>query len=307
MKCPLLKKSQSLFLVIALILLLSSYFNQNSVIDIEGTWKVDDDTIVNYTIEKASWTIQIGDQIMESEGANFKGVKVAPTNTFDVEIINVDEQFGVEFIVDNSTATVSGEIASDLFLFELDKFLYYPEQEALRLSLQGFNSQEIIIGPKMISWFFVEPEDSLWNHCREIADIDYHKSRENNYDYEAYFESDFEIRENQAIFDMYMYGSFVNDTLETDMSFNHNIKFVWDSLTGILLGYRISSSVSGSIEDVILSESIEIVCKESSYSLPGFKFYNYTGFISGYQIAITFVGLSAGVIFSILLRRKRKN
>ena len=307
MKCSLNKKPQSLFLVITFILVLSPYLSQNLAVNIEGTWEIDDETVVNYTIEGASWGVQIGDQSIGGEGVNFKGVKIAPSNSFDVEVVNVDEQFGVEFIIDNSTATASGEISSDLFLFELDQFLYYPEQEALRLSIQGFNRQEIILGPGMVSWFFVEPEESLWEHFREIANIDYHKSKESNYDYEAYFESFFEIRENQAIFDMYMYGSFVNDTLEIDMNFNHNIKFVWDSLTGILLGYRISSSVSGSIEELVLSESIGIICKESSYSLPGFKVYNYSGFISGYQIAITFAGLSAGVIFSIFVKRKRKN
>jgi len=304
-KYPLIKKSQSLFLVIGIILILSPYFNQNSTMDIEGIWEVDDDTIVNYTIEEANWEVQIGDQSEVGEGANYKGVKVIPTETFDVEVTNVDEQFGVEFIVDNSTATASGDIATDLFLFELSQFLYFPEQEAFRLSLQGFNSSEIVHGPEMISWFFVEPDDSLWDYLREIADIEFHKNRETNYEYEAYFESYFEIREEQAIFDMYMYGSFVNDSLEVDMNFNHNIKFVWDSITGILLGYRISSSVSGSIEEMILSHSVVIVCRENSYSLPGFKFFNYSGFISGYQIAITFVGLSAIVIFSIVIKRKK--
>lgn len=307
MKYPLKKKTQSLFLVIAFVLLLSPYFKQNSTIYIEGAWGIDEDTVVNYTIEEANWKVQIGDQFVESEGANYKGVKVTPSNTFEVEVVTVDEQFGVEFIVDNSTATTSGEITSDLFLFDLNKFLYYPEQETLRLSLQGFNSQEIIHGPEMNSWFFVEPEDSLWDHFREIADIEYHKSRENNYDYEAYFEAYFEIRENEALFDMYMYGSFVNETLETDMTFNHNIKFVWDSLTGILLGYRISISLSGSVEELFVSELVEIVCKESSYSLPNFKFNNYSGLISGYQIAITFTGLAVGVIVSIFSKRKRKN
>ncbi len=301
------KKQQSLFLIIIFILILSPYFGKNSVIDIESVWKVDDKTVVNYTIEDASWNIQIGDQLSGSEGVNFKGVKVAPSNTFDVEIISVDEQLGIEFIVDNSTATASGEIASDLFLFELEKFLYYPEQEILRLSLQGFNKQEIDLGPEMNSWFFVEPEDSLWDHFREIASIDYHKSKESNYDYKAYFESFFEIQENQAILDIYIHGSFVNDSLEIDINFSHNIKFIWDSLTGILLGYRISTSVSGTLEEVIIYESIEIICKESSYSLPGFKFYNYSGFISGYQFVITFVSLSALVICSIVIKRKRKN
>ena len=31
-----------------------------------------------------------------------------PTETFDVEITNVDQKSGVEFFVDNSTATSSG-------------------------------------------------------------------------------------------------------------------------------------------------------------------------------------------------------
>ena len=306
MNHPLNKKSQPIFFVIISILLLSLFVSANTSIYTRGVWEINDSTTVTYEIETAYWEIGIGDRSIGSDGANFGNVKVDPTNTFDVEVDSIDENFGVEFTVDNSTASASGLISTDLFLYELAEFLYYPQQEVLKLSMQGFNAQEFEHGPQMISWFFVEPEESLWAYLAELTNLDYHQTKENNYEYKAYFEGDFEIRDDQALFDAYMYGSFANETLAVDMDFNHNIKFVWDSLTGVLLGYRISTIFSGTVDGLNIGESVEIICSKAGYTLPGFKFYNYSGIISGYEITIAVIGISAIVITSFIVNKKKK-
>ena len=293
-------------LTVTTLILFALLIPMKTTIYTQSTWYVDDDTTVSYTIEKAEMTAQMGDLKVESEGVVFEDVMVKPSNSFDVEVISVDDVFGIEYEVDNSTASTNGEIASDLFAFQFTQFIYYPEEEALRLSMQGFNSQEYIHGPNMINWFFVEPEESLWNLFEELTDIEFHKSRENNHDYEAYFEGFFEIRDEQAIFDLYMYGSFTNETTEIDMNFNHNIKFVWSSISGILLGYRISTSLSGTIQELYTSESISIVCSENSYTLPGFKFYNYSGFISGFEITVAIISLTIVTFIGVNIKKRIK-
>ena len=295
-----------LLLTVTTLILFGLFIPMRTSIFTQSTWYVDDDTTVSYTIEKAEMTARMGDLQVESEGVVFENVKVKPSNSFDVEVISIDNEYGIEYEVDNSTTSASGEIATDLFLFQFTQFAYYPEQETLRLSIQGFNSQEYIHGPNMINWFFVEPEESLWDYFEEIADIEYHKSRENNHDYEAYFEGFFEIRDEQAIVDLYMYGSFTNETTEIDMNFNHNIKFVWSSVTGILLGYRISTTLSGTVKELIVSESISIVCSKNDYSLPGYKFYNYSGFISGFEIAVAIISLTIVTFIGFNIKKRKK-
>lgn len=289
-----------------IIILLANASLLAKILDTKSQWKISTGTSVEYTLEEANWTVQYGELSESGEGSQFDSVKINPLGTFEVKAIDVDDQWGVEFLVDNSTEVSTGVTTTDAFVFEFVKFIYYPAEECERISNEGFNSVRIKHGPNMPAWFFIEPNQEIWDYLTEISDIEFHKTRENNYDFEAYFESFFELRDNQAIFDLHMYGDFINDTLETDMQFDHNIKFVWQESSGILLGYRIISDLSGDYENQTITENLLITCKQTEYSLPDFKFYAYTGFIPGYGFGITVISLIFLLAFGILVKKHRK-
>ncbi|HUU76991.1 MAG TPA: choice-of-anchor S family protein [candidate division Zixibacteria bacterium] len=298
-----LNRHIKLLFVIVLIVNISLFAK---ILDTKGQWKISTGTSVEYTIEEANWTVQYGDLSESGEGSQFDNVKINPSGTFEVEVINVDDQWGVEFVVDNSTEVSTGVITTDTFVFEFVKYLYYPAEECARITTEGFNSVSIKHGPYMPAWFFIEPNQELWDYFDEISAIEFHKTKENNFDFEAYFESFFELRDNQAIFDLHMYGDFINDTLETNMQFDHNIKFVWQESSGILLGYRVNSYLSGEYENQTITENLLMTCKQTEYSLPDFKFYAYTGFIPGYGFGITIISLIFLLTFGFLIKKQKK-
>ena len=277
-----------------------------NILESKSEWKVSTGISAEYTLEEANWSVQYGELSELGEGGQFNNIKINPTETFEVEVIDVDDQWGVEFSVDNSTEISMGVTTTDGFIFEFTKFVYYPSEECARISIEGFNSVRIKHGPDIPAWLFIEPTQDLWDYFDEIEEIEYHKTRENNYDFEAYFEAFFELTNNQAIFDLHMYGDFINETLETDMQFDHNIKFIWQESSGILLGYRINSYLSGDFENQTISETLLMTCKQTEYSLPGFKFYAYTGFIPGFGFKTALISLVLLFALGIIIRKNKK-
>lgn len=288
-------------LAIIFLFLSSNFVNFSS-----ATWGVSDDFEVDYVLENAEWTITHSENEQTGTGAQYKEINIPLNEVFEVTVDSVDEVWGVQFIVDNTTDTTNGFLTNDLFMLQFEHFLYYPAIESERLYSQGFDIEEITRGPFLIDWFFVEPTDDLWDFLVEVANIQYHQERENNYDYEAYFESDVEKAENEVVFDINMYGDFINSTLEIDMQFQHNIKFIWEEDSGKLLGYRISTSFSGTFYGLFISESLDLVLKENNYSLPNFKFVNYTGLIPGFTMFISMVSLIVFVSIIVKIRRNKK-
>ncbi|MFW9922747.1 MAG: choice-of-anchor S family protein [Candidatus Thorarchaeota archaeon] len=297
-KNPALKLIASLTIILLIII-------SNVKYPVQGSWQISDGTKVDYLLESANWTVYYGLDTATGEGCRYNDIKVKPNNEFEIKVNDVDDVWGIEYEINNSTDSSIGSISTALFLLEFEHFLYYPTEECIRLFSEGFNENEISLGPNMFGWFFIEPSEALWSYFNEIIDIEYHKSRSSIFDYQAYFESFFERREKQAIFDVNMYGDFINDTLEVDINFQHNIKFIWNDTTGILLGYRISTQFSGIFYGLSLSEELEIVCREVDYNLPNYKFYNYTGFIPGYDFGITVIAIFT-ISISILIFLKRK-
>lgn len=294
------RKPINLVLFLFAILIIAN-FNES-----KSDWLINNGTTTEYTIEEAEWTVEFGELSESGEGGQFESVKIEPSDTFDVIALDVDDIWGVEFKLDNSTATAIGIISSDAFYYEFVNFIYYPAVECARLAYEGFNEQRIMHGPEIPKWFFIEPSVELWNFFDEITDINYHKTRENNYDYEAYFEAYFERRDDQAIFDLHMYGDFLNDTLEIAMQFDHNIKFVWQESTGILNGLRMNTVLSGDYGNQTIGEDVSLVLMKSSYTLPDFKFFAYTGFIPGFNFGIAVISIFSIIVVSIIFTKVKR-
>lgn len=271
-----------------------------------GSWQITYGTKVDYLLESASWTVFYGYDEASGEGCRFNDIKVKPNNEFEIHVGDIDPVWGVQYEIDNTTDTSIGFISTDMFLLQFENFLYYPTEECIRLYSEGFNATEVSLGPQMFGWFFIEPSDSMWAYFDELVDIEYHKSKTSLYDYQAYFESFFERRDKQAIFDVNMYGDFINDTLEVDMNFQHNLKFIWNDTTGILLGYRISTQFSGTFHGMSLGEKLDVVCKEADFDLPNFKFFNYTGFIPGFDFGISMIAILTITSFIVVIMKRRK-
>ncbi|MHA1121738.1 MAG: choice-of-anchor S family protein [Candidatus Heimdallarchaeota archaeon] len=261
--------------------------------------------LTEYLLESSVWIVKINNLEASGEGAFFNEINIDINTRYEVDVLDVDNVWGVDFKVTNYTSTNSnGLITTDMFFSQFSKFLYYPVEECNRLVNSGFNKDEINRGPPLIQWFFVEPKQDVWDFLDNLTTLEYHNSLPNSLLYGATLEAEREIVDNQVIFDMYMRGTYENETGNTSIQFDHMIKFVWDEITGILLGYRIATYIYGQFQGYSITEDLQIINRQTGFELPKFKFIS--GFIPGFGFLITVIGLGTILVTSIIYSRKIK-
>jgi len=170
-------------------------------------------------------------------------------------------------------------------------------------ALRNNASIKYVFGPEILDWFFLDVNSDLWAFLTELTTDAYHEALPFFDQFDVLIQSAFEFQENLAFFDLYMTGGFENETVGTKVDFGHAIKFIWDNTTGILQGYRISSEIQGTYENHQVAITIAVAIKESSYTLPDFKFY--PGLFPGFTYMTAFAVLSV-IFLGQLFFRKRK-
>ena len=278
--------------------------NNNSV---SSEWKVSPSDDVSYVIDESTWVVSLDEVEVSGTGGYFEGISVNKGTTFDVEVLSIDEEFGVTFRVDNSTDTTTSTINNDEFLFEFTNLIYYPYHECERLTHFDLDLDQVVFGPEILDWFFLDVNNDLWAFLTELTTDAYHEALPFYDQFNVLIQSAFEFQENLAFFDLYMTGDFENETAGTKVDFDHAIKFIWDNTTGILQGYRISTEILGTYENHQVAIAVEVEIRESSYTLPDFKFYPglFPGF--NYMTAITVLTvIFLGQLFFKKMKQKKR-
>jgi len=271
----------------------------------QAAWGSISGTSTEYLLESSVWIVKISNLEASGDGTFFNEINIDMNTRYDVDVLDVDNVWGVDFKVTNYTSTNSnGLITTDMFFSQFSKFLYYPVGECNRLVNSGFNKDEINRGPPLIQWFFVEPEQNVWDFLDNLTTIEYHNALPNSLLYDATLEAELEFVDNQAIFDMYMRGTYENESSNTSIQFDHMIKFVWDKITGILLGYRIATYMYGQFQGYSITEDLQIINRQSGFELPRFKFVS--GFIPGFEFLIAIVGIGTIFISTIIYSKRKK-
>ncbi|NHJ46778.1 MAG: hypothetical protein FK733_03220 [Asgard group archaeon] len=294
-------------LLISSVIILALIFN-STIISHKSTadWTMPNSD-VDYILEESEWTVEYNDVTVSTNSGYYNGLMVKELGVFTVDVIDIDEQWGVDYNVDNSTHDVNDYITSDKFFFEFLKFLYYPLDESKHLVETGLNETRVSMGFNILPWFFIETSEETWNYLANMSDINYHNLLPIVKNIEGSLRGDFVKAESEATFDIMIQGTVENSTLNINYNFDHTLKFVWNALTGVLLGYRISSYFSGTYSGFTISEQINVVCKQVGYALEGFRFI--AGFLPGYSFTISLIGLTIIAISFIVikqLRRKRE-
>ncbi|MHA1124253.1 MAG: choice-of-anchor S family protein [Candidatus Heimdallarchaeota archaeon] len=280
------------FLTVALVLSASVLLVINGIhtSPISGEWLVSPSDDVSYVIDDSTWDVHLDGVDATGTGGYFEGITVNKGTTFDVEVLSIDELFGVDYRFDNSTNTVTSTINNDNFLLEFINFIYYPYHECDRLTHFELDLDQVVYGPKILGWFFLEINTELWDFLTELTTNAYHEALPFYDQFDALLQAEFEFQGNLAIFDIYMNGNFENATEGTNVEFGHAIKFVWDNTTGILQGYRVSSITTGTYQNHQVEISVDVVIREVNYDLPDFKFY--PGLFPGFDYLTVIVVLS---------------
>ena len=298
-----IKKLSFVLIPLFLVFIISS---SSFVIKTRATWGDISGESIEYLLESSVWIVKINNLEASGEGAPFNAINIDMNTRYEVDVLDVDNIWGVDFKVTNYTnANSNGLITTDMFFSQFSKFLYYPVEECNRLVNSGFNKDEINRGPPLIQWFFVEPEQDVWDFLENLTILEYHNSLPNSLLYDATLQAELEIVDNQVIFDMYMRGTYENESSNTSIQFDHMIKFVWDKITGILLGYRIATYIYGQYQGYSITEDLQIINRQSGFELPRFKFVS--GFIPGYKFLITIIGLGTILISGIISSRRKRN
>jgi hypothetical protein len=273
----------------------------------KADWNITISDAVEYSLDDSTWSVNFDGNLITASGGYFNGLMINDPGTFSVEVLDIDEVWGVEFQVENATDYVYEYMTMDRFYFEFLKFLYYAIDESSRLAEIGFNESRIQKGPALLPWFFIEPTQETWNFLSNMSDINYHNNLPIVKDIQGNLRAEFEKVNTEASFDIVIQGSLENATENINLDFDHSLKFVWNATTGVLLGYRISSYFTGSNKGHSMSEEINVVCRQVNYDLDRFKFLS--GFIPGFSFVITLVclGLLGSCFLIINRKRKKKN
>ena len=298
-----IKKLSFVLIPLFLVLIISS---PSFVIKTRATWGDISGETPEYLLESSVWIVKINNLEASGEGAPFNAINIDMNTRYEVDVLDVDNVWGVDFKVINYTnANSNGLITTDMFFSQFSKFLYYPVEECNRLVNSGFNKDEINRGPPLIQWFFVEPEQDVWDFLDNLTTLEYHNALPNSLLYDATLQAELEIVDNQVIFDMYMRGTYENESSNTSIQFDHMIKFVWDKISGILLGYRIATYMYGQYQSYTITEDLQIINRQSGFELPRFKFVS--GFIPGFEFLIAIIGLGTIFISGIISSRRKRN
>jgi hypothetical protein len=295
------KISFALIPLILIFIICSSSFAART----QAAWGSISGSSTEYLLENSVWIVNINNLEASGNGASFNEINIDMNTRFDVDVLDVDDVWGVDFKVTNYTdANSNGFITTDMFFYQFSKFLYYPVEECNRLVNSDFNEEEIGRGPPLIQWFFVEPEQDVWDFLDNLTNIDYHNSLPDSLLFDATLQADLEIVDNLVIFDMYMRGTYLNETANTLVQFNHMVKFVWSEVSGILQGYRVATSINGKYQGYSIIEELQIINRKSGFELPKFKFIS--GFIPGFEFLVAMISLGAILVTTIIYRQKRK-
>ena len=271
------------------------------IVKTQAAWGDISGESTEYLLESSVWIVKINNLEASGDGASFNGINVDMNTRYDVDVLDVDNVWGVDFKVKNHTnANSNGLITTDMFFSQFSKFLYYPVEECNRLVNSAFNKDEINRGPPLVQWFFVEPEQDVLDN---LTTLEYHNALPNSLLYDATLEAELETVDNQVIFDMYMRGTYVNESSNTSIQFDHMIKFVWDKISGILLGYRIATYMFGQFQGFSITEDLQIINRQSGFDLPKFKFVS--GFIPGFEFLIVIIGLGMIFVSRIFYSKKK--
>lgn len=277
---------------------------------VESEYQVTPSDDVSYKIDESTWKVSLDEVEVEGTGGYFEGITVNQGTTFDVEVLSIDEEFGVTFRVDNSSDTVTSTINNDEVMFELSNLIYYPYHECDRLTHFELDLDLVAFGPEIIDWFFLDVNSDLWNFITELTTDAYHEVLPFYDQFDFTIQSLFEFQDNLAFYDLYMSGSYGNETEGTSVRFSHALKFIWDNTTGILQGYRMSSEIIGTYQNHLVEITLNVVIREVSYTLPDFKFY--PGLFPGYDFlaaiaVLTVIFLGQFYLKKIKHKKKMRN
>ncbi len=288
--------------MLLLIILASGIFlinSQNSI----ANYIVSPSETYTYVLERSDLYVEFEDLSEVGTDGLYNDISLPSRSTFTVEILNVDEEWGVDFEVSNSTETTSDYLTNDQFIYELSNFIYYPVLEGKRIA-EEYDADKIKIGPEITSWFFIQPTEANWNFLNNFTKEEYYSDIPINQYIDGYFQASLERLEGEVLFDYNIKGTYTNESDKANIQFDHLFKFVWNETTGVLLGYRISSYLTGKYYDFDVYEEIYVVCHLSGYDLPNYKYI--PGFISGYSYFIALSGILALTVFVLIVRTKRK-
>jgi len=270
----------------------------------QNAWGSISGSSTEYLLESSIWIVNINDFEKSGEGAFFNEININRNTRYDVDVLDVDNTWGVDYKITNNTDFHSdGMITSDMFLYQFSKFIYYPLEECKRLTSTSFDEDQINRGPPLILWFFIEPEQETWDFLTNLTNLDYHNSLPNKDLFDATLQAELEIANNLVIFDMYMRGSYKNESENTLFQFDHMIKFVWNDINGILQGHRVASYINGRYKGYSIVEELQIVNRKSGFDLPRFKYVS--GFLPGFEYLIAILGIMTIFVSTIIIRKKR--
>jgi len=258
----------------------------------------------DYILERSDLYVEFEDLSQVGTDGRYNDISISSRSSFTVEVLDIDEEWGVDFEISNSTHSTSDYLTNDQFKYEFSNFIYYPIFESERI-VEEFDIDKIKIGPEITHWFFIQPIEANWNFLDNFTTEDYYANIPLNQYIEGSFQASLERFEGEIIFDYDIKGTYTNESDESNIQFDHLFKFIWNETTGVLLGYRISSYLTGKYLGQNVYEEIYVICRISGYDMPNYKFI--PGFIPGYTYVITIGGIFTIAVLTSIFNKKRKN
>ncbi|MBN1330400.1 MAG: hypothetical protein JXA54_13080 [Candidatus Heimdallarchaeota archaeon] len=289
--------------ILLLVITLSGIFLINSQ-NLIATYTIVPGETSTYILERSDWYIKFEDLSESGSDGRFNDLSISSKSVFTVEVLGVDEEWGVDFEISNSTDTTTDYLTNDQFIFEFSNFIYYPIFEGKRI-VEEFDADIIKIGPEIFPWFFIQPIETNWNFLNNFTTQDYYSTNPLDQYVDGYFQASLERLGGKVLFDYNIKGSYTNESDKAKIQFDHLFKFIWNETSGVLLGYRISSYLTGKYFDLDFYEEIYVICRLSGYEIPNYKFI--PGFIPGYSYFIAISSIFAIAIFTIVFKKRRKN
>jgi len=169
------------------------------------------------------------------------------------------------------------------------------------LVLGGETELDVDSGVTLGEWLFLMASDTDWTDFVDdwnMSDDDVFNETSSG-DMSMSTGSALENSDRDIRFWITLVGTYINTTEEIDLRSDHKVMFAYDTSTGVLLGFRMNTDVTGTFEGTTTTFKMDLEIIRDEYTLPGFPGSVAPGFES--LIAI----LALFVVVPVFRRKKR--
>jgi len=248
----------------------------SSIAPVRGAYGVDVGDTFTYTINKASGDFNYktnATTVTSSTSGYALGDDVVTVGS--KLLVNVTAVTIASVTFNISSGSVSIEESTTAFsLFGLLGVMILPI-----LVLSDDIEFEATDGISFGQWMFFLPSDTDWDDFIEDWNVSEDLFNDTSSgELKVTAGSVLENSDRDIRFWLSMVGTYINDTEEIDLTADHRVMFAYDTSSGVLLGYRISTDVTGTFEGTSTTFKLNLEVIRDQYSLPGFPGLSTSGF-----------------------------